>query len=60
MENHKQVFLIGDLNFRIKELDREEVIGACQDNNLDSLVDKDTLVVEFDKYRFSNLSSCSD
>ena len=30
MENHQQVLLMGDLNFRIRDLDRDQVIEACK------------------------------
>mmetsp|Transcript_16961 Transcript_16961/g.26122 ORF Transcript_16961/g.26122 Transcript_16961/m.26122 type:complete len:255 (-) Transcript_16961:149-913(-) len=50
VEKHSQVILLGDLNFRIGMLSREEVIEKCKQKQIAELLCQDTLVLAFDKY----------
>ena len=45
IEKHDQVFLMGDLNFRIKELTKDEVFDNISKNNLSTILNKDGLIL---------------
>ena len=39
IENHNQVILLGDLNFRINTMTRQEVMSCIQKNDINKLLD---------------------
>lgn len=49
IEHHDQVILLGDLNFRINTMTREEVMERIEKKDINSLLDQDNLVVTFDQ-----------
>ena len=51
VDNHQQVFLIGDLNFRINALTRQQVLEKIEANKCDELLKEDDLIVAFERYR---------
>jgi len=56
IENHNQVILLGDLNFRINTMTRQEVMSCIQKNDINKLLDQDNLVVTFDQMSNSKKS----
>ena len=51
IENHKQVLFLGDLNFRINALSRDEVLTKVQTNKLKLLLEEDDLHLAFKNYK---------
>lgn len=49
IENHQQVILLGDLNFRINTMTRQEVMDRIRKGDINNLLDQDNLVVTFDQ-----------
>ena len=39
VENHNQVIILGDMNFRINTMDRAEVIATIEKNDIQALLD---------------------
>ena len=60
VENHQQVLLMGDLNFRINAYSRKEVIEKINDSKLDDLIKEDDLIVAFDKFNAVNRKQIMD
>lgn len=56
VENHSQVIVLGDLNFRINAYNREEVLEKIKQKKIDELLEKDDLIKAFDKYNFTPTS----
>lgn len=50
VENHDQVLLMGDLNFRINAFSRDEVIDKIKKNKREELLNEDDLIVSFEKF----------
>ena len=41
--------MLGDLNFRINTMTRQEVMGSIEKEDINKLLDQDNLVVTFDQ-----------
>lgn len=50
IEKHEQVFLLGDLNFRIDAMNREQVLSKINGNRFDEILREDDLIKAFDLY----------
>ena len=51
IDHHEHVLLMGDLNFRIQGMDREEVFQKINQHRLVELLDQDTLSLARFNYR---------
>ena len=53
VENHHQVILLGDLNFRINSMTRQEVLDKVLNGDMTQALDQDDLVLAFDQHAFT-------
>jgi hypothetical protein len=51
---HDQVILMGDLNFRINALTRDQVIEKISQNRSEDLLQEDDLILSFEKFNLMN------
>ena len=51
VENHNHVFLMGDLNFRISNLSRAQILEQIRKNDMATLLDQDTLTLARFNYK---------
>ena len=53
IEHHDQVIVMGDLNYRINDLSRQQVIELCNQNKISEIINEDDLTKARDAYNFS-------
>mmetsp|Transcript_16082 Transcript_16082/g.27153 ORF Transcript_16082/g.27153 Transcript_16082/m.27153 type:complete len:319 (-) Transcript_16082:43-999(-) len=53
IENHSQAIILGDLNFRIGDMERDEVLNKVRQERIQDLLDRDDLIKAFDKSCFA-------
>ena len=53
IETHDNVIVMGDLNYRINDLTRQQVIDLCDQNKILDIINEDDLIKARDAYNFS-------
>lgn len=55
VERHEQVFLLGDLNFRVDGFSREQVLALIHEKKISDILQEDDLVKLFDKFNLKQV-----
>jgi hypothetical protein len=53
IENHTQVFFLGDLNFRINDLSRIQVMQKIEQKKIDELLKEDDYTKSIKQFNFN-------
>ena len=56
VDTHSQVILMGDLNYRINALNRDQVCEKVKQNKCEDLLKEDDLIMAFDKFNINKKS----